>query len=88
MHQRDTVEGWRLLLPAPYDLLWSAALVVLVGLTVAAVLVWSRRREPASSALGTLALIVLVPVLGPATYLAAAALDRRAEDRAAAPPKD
>ena len=66
MGQHDEVEGWRLLVPASYDLLWGAALVALVGLTVAALLVWSCRRESATNALVTLALIVLVPVLGPA----------------------
>lgn len=84
MRTRDAVEGWRLMIPAPYDVLWAATAVLLVALTVSALLVWARRRESASNALAHLALILLVPVLGPAAYLAGAALDRRTADRAAA----
>lgn len=84
MGARDAVEGWRLMVPAAYDVLWAATVLLLVALTVGALLVWARRRESASNALVHLALILVVPVLGPAAYLAGAALDRRAAGRAAA----
>ena len=84
MRTREPVEGWRLMIPAPYDVLWTATAVLLVALTVTALLVWARRRESASNALVHLALILLVPVLGPASYLAGAVLDRRAAARTAA----
>ncbi|NHT19263.1 PLDc N-terminal domain-containing protein [Cellulomonas sp. IC4_254] len=73
----DEVAGWRLMIPAGYDVLWTAVVLLLLGLTVAALLVWARRRESASSALAHLVLILVVPVLGPAAYLAGAVLDRR-----------
>ncbi|MBW0254650.1 PLDc N-terminal domain-containing protein [Cellulomonas sp. PS-H5] len=84
MGARDDVEGWSLMVPAAYDVLWTATVLLLVALTVGALLVWARRRESASNALVHLALILVVPVLGPAAYLAGAALDRRAANRAAA----
>lgn len=84
MGARDDVEGWSLMVPATYDVLWTATVLLLVALTVGALLVWARRRESASNALVHLALILVVPVLGPAAYLAGAALDRRAANRAAA----
>ena len=84
MGPRGEVEGWRLLIPASYDVLWTAVVVVLVAVTAAALLVWSRRRESVSRALVDLALILLVPVLGPAAYLAGALRDRRSGRAAAA----
>jgi len=39
MRTRDAVEGWRLTIPAPYDVLWAATVVLLVALTVGALLV-------------------------------------------------
>jgi len=79
------VDGWRLHVPAAYDALWTVTVVLLVGLTVAALVVWARRRETAVHALGALALIVLVPGLGPAAYLAGVLVERRPGRRAGTP---
>jgi NhaP-type Na+/H+ or K+/H+ antiporter len=54
-----------------YDLIWSACALVAVGLTLAALVVWFRTRwEQAWEAVLTLLVIVLVPVIGPAAFLA------------------
>lgn len=80
----EQVEGWRLMVPATYDVLWTATTVVLVGLLLAALVVWVRTRQGSGSrALGELALIVLVPVLGPVAYLLGAWAGRRATRRTA-----
>jgi hypothetical protein len=54
-----------------YDLIWSAGALVAVGLTLAALVVWFRTGwEQAWEAVLTLLVIILVPVLGPAAFLA------------------
>jgi hypothetical protein len=54
-----------------YDLIWSACALVAVGLTLAALVVWFRTGwEQAWEAVLTLLVIILVPVLGPAAFLA------------------
>jgi NhaP-type Na+/H+ or K+/H+ antiporter len=54
-----------------YDLIWSACALVAVGLTLAALVVWFRTRwEQAWEAVLTLLVIVLVPILGSAAFLA------------------
>jgi hypothetical protein len=54
-----------------YDLIWSAGALVAVALTLAALVVWFRTRwEQAWEAVLTLLVILLVPVLGPAAFLA------------------
>jgi hypothetical protein len=54
-----------------YDLIWSAGALVAVALTFAALVVWFRTRwDRASEAALTLLVILLVPVLGPAAFLA------------------
>ena len=54
-----------------YDLIWSACALVAVALTLAALVVWFRMRwEQAWEAVLTLLVIVAVPVLGPAAFLA------------------
>jgi hypothetical protein len=54
-----------------YDLIWSAGALVAVALTLAALVVWSRTSwERTSEAVLTLLVIVAVPVLGPAAFLA------------------
>jgi hypothetical protein len=56
---------------SPYDLIWSAGALVAVALTLAALVVWFRTRwEQAWEAVLTLLVIVVVPVLGPAAFLA------------------
>lgn len=79
------VEGWRLMVPASYDVLWTATTVVVLGMLLAALVVWVRTRHASGTvALGQLALIVLVPVLGPVAYLLGAWSGRRAAHRPAA----
>jgi hypothetical protein len=56
---------------SPYDLIWSAGALVAVALTLAALVVWFRTRwERTGEAVLTLLVIVLVPILGPAAFLA------------------
>lgn len=56
---------------SPYDLIWSAGALVAVALTLAALVVWFRTRwEQTWEAVLTLLVIVVVPVLGPAAFLA------------------
>ncbi|MEV0949820.1 hypothetical protein [Promicromonospora sp. NPDC050249] len=56
---------------SPYDLIWSAGALVAVALTLAALVVWFRTRwEQTWEAVLTLLVIVLVPLLGPAAFLA------------------
>jgi hypothetical protein len=56
---------------SPYDLIWSAGALVAVALTLAAFVVWFRTGwEQAWEAVLTLLVIVLVPILGPAAFLA------------------
>ena len=56
---------------SPYDLIWSAGALVAVALTLAALVVWFRTGwEQAWEAVLTLLVIILVPVLGPAAFLA------------------
>lgn len=82
----EQVEGWRLMAPAGYDVLWTVTTLVLLALLLAALVVWVRTRQGSGTrALGELALIVLVPVLGPAAYLAGAWSGRRAARRAELP---
>jgi glucan phosphoethanolaminetransferase (alkaline phosphatase superfamily) len=54
-----------------YDLTWLVLVLVFLGLTFAALLVWFRTRwdRPWEAGL-TLLAIVVVPVLGPAAFLA------------------
>lgn len=54
-----------------YDLIWSAGALAAVALTLAALVVWFRTPwEQAWEAVLTLLVIVLVPVLGSAAFLA------------------
>jgi hypothetical protein len=56
---------------SPYDLIWSAGALVAVALTLAALVVWFRTRwERTGEAVLTLLVIVLLPILGPAAFLA------------------
>lgn len=58
------------LLPASYDLLWAIAFVAVVGLGVAAFVGISRRARstPLAVSLVWIALVLLVPVLGPLAW--------------------
>jgi hypothetical protein len=85
MVRAEQVEGWRLEVPASYDVLWTGTVVVLVALLLAALVVWVRTRQGSGArALGELLLIVLVPVLGPVVYLLGAWAERRRTLRVAA----
>lgn len=54
-----------------YDLIWSAGASVAVALILAALVVWFRTRwEQAWEAALTLLVILVVPILGPAAFLA------------------
>ncbi len=61
------------LMPAAYDLVWSAVALVAFGLVVWAVVSLSRRARPLPSrvVLTWALVIVVVPVLGPVAWLAA-----------------
>lgn len=56
-------------MPATYDLVWSLLVIVQVVLVIAALLRWRHRRETATQALAGLAVILLVPILGPLGYV-------------------
>ena len=66
------------LMPAPYDLVWSTAALVAFSLAVWAIVSLSRRARhlPPTVVLTWALVIVVVPVLGPVSWLAAG---RRAE---------
>ncbi|WP_298458069.1 hypothetical protein [uncultured Cellulomonas sp.] len=78
-------EGVSLLLPAAYDVAWSLAVVVHLGLLFVALVRWNgARATPGAPGAGLvdLLVVVLVPVLGPAAYLVgrrAAGSGRRAD---------
>lgn len=61
------------LMPATYDLVWSAVALVAFGLAVWAIASLSRRARhlPSSTVLTWALVIVVVPVLGPVSWLAA-----------------
>ncbi len=61
------------LMPAAYDLVWSAVALVAFGLVVWAVVSLSRRARhlPSRVVLTWALVIVVVPVLGPVAWLAA-----------------
>ncbi|MDT0166322.1 hypothetical protein Q9R32_12235 [Actinotalea sp. AC32] len=71
------VEGIELLVPAGYDVLWSAVVLANLVLLGAALVVWSRARVGGGGGLLDVLVIVLVPFLGPAAYLTGRALARR-----------
>jgi predicted PurR-regulated permease PerM len=74
----DEVEGWRLLVPAGYDVLWTGTVLLLLALLAAALVLWVRRRRVGRASLVELALVLGVPVIGPAGYLVGEALAHRA----------
>lgn len=56
---------------SPYDLIWSVGTLVGLALTFAALIVWFRTRwERTSEAVLMLLVILVVPILGPAAFLA------------------
>ncbi len=61
------------LIPAAYDLVWSGLAVVAFGLAVWGIVSLSRRARQLSSTLVLVwaLVILLVPVLGPVSWLAA-----------------
>jgi len=66
------VETVNPLVPAGYDVVWSAiALVAAVCAVVALVsLMWAARRLTATQALVWVLVVLLIPVAGPAAWLA------------------
>ena len=78
MRDGDEVEGWRLLVPAAYDVLWTGTVLLLLALLAAALAVWVRRRRVGRASLVELVLVLVVPVIGPAGYLVGEAVARRA----------
>lgn len=56
--------------PAPYDVLWSAAVLLVFPLVVAALLRWRRQDLATGRALVWLLVILLLPGLGAAVHLA------------------
>jgi uncharacterized membrane protein YhaH (DUF805 family) len=83
----DEVESWRLLTPPGYDVLWTGAVVLLLGLLVAALALWVRRRRAGRASLVELALLLVVPVVGPAGYLIGEAVALRARRDVPAGPR-
>ncbi|GAA3591272.1 PLDc N-terminal domain-containing protein [Agrococcus terreus] len=61
------------LLPAHYDLLWTAAMVGVVVLGVSAFISISRRarQTPLAVSLAWIGVVLLIPVLGPLLWFAA-----------------
>jgi len=61
------------LMPAPYDLVWSAVALVAFGFAVSAIGSLSRhaRHLPSTVVLMWALVISVVPVLGPVSWLAA-----------------
>ncbi|WP_295854188.1 PLD nuclease N-terminal domain-containing protein [uncultured Microbacterium sp.] len=61
------------LMPAAYDLVWSAVALVAFGLVVWAIVSLSRRARPLPSRVVLMwaLVIVVVPILGPVAWLAA-----------------
>lgn len=56
---------------SPYDLIWSVGTLVVLALTFAALVVWFRTRwERTGRAILALLVIVVLPVVGPAAFLA------------------
>jgi hypothetical protein len=56
---------------SPYDLIWSVAALLVLALTFAALFVWFRTHWDRSwDALLALLVIVVLPVVGPAAFLA------------------
>lgn len=87
MGDGDEVPGWRLLVPAGYDVLWTGSVVLLLALLVAALVLWARRRRAGRATLVELALVLAVPVVGPAGYLVGEAVAHRARRRVVAEPR-
>lgn len=85
MDGSDEVPGWRLLVPAWYDVLWTGVLVLLLALLASALVVWVRRRRAGRATLVELALVLGVPVVGPAGYLVGEAVAHRARRARAIP---
>ena len=69
--------GAELFVPAGYDVLWSVVALVQVVLLATALTVWFRARHDRGGGLLDVLVILLVPVLGPAAYLAGRHLARR-----------
>lgn len=59
-----------------YDVVWSVAAVAAILLLVAALKQWFRSDQGGLLGLLQVAVIVLLPILGPAAYLAATASTR------------
>lgn len=87
MDDGEAVPGWRLLAPAGYDVLWTAAVLLLLALLVTALVVWARRRRAGRASLVELALVLVVPVVGPLGYLTGEALAHRARRAGPADPR-
>lgn len=85
MDGSDEVPGWRLLVPAWYDVLWTGVLVLLLMLLASALVVWARRRRAGRATLVELVLVLGVPVVGPAGYLVGEAFAHRARRGRAIP---
>lgn len=60
-----------LLMPPAYDVVWSVVVLAQLVLLGMALVRWFRARTGGGGGLLELLAIVLVPVLGPATYLLA-----------------
>ncbi|MCL3859454.1 hypothetical protein [Actinotalea sp. K2] len=65
-------------LPVWYDVLWSLVVLAQVGLLAAALTLWFRRRHDHAGGLLDLVVILVVPLIGPAAYLAGSAPFRTA----------
>lgn len=87
MDDGGVVPGWRLLAPAGYDVLWTAAVLLLLALLGSALAVWVRRRRAGRSSVLELALILVVPVVGPLGYLTGEAVAHRARRAAPTAPR-
>ncbi|UZN04189.1 PLD nuclease N-terminal domain-containing protein [Cellulomonas sp. S1-8] len=58
------------LMPAAYDIVWSIAVLAVLPLVVAALLRWRGQEATTRVAVAWLLVILLVPALGAAVYLA------------------
>ena len=64
------VDGADVILPASYDLIWSVTAAAGLALLIWALIRWARTQFTSGTvALLWLALILMLPVLGPAAFL-------------------
>jgi len=65
-------------MPPLYDVLWGIVLVPQVSLLASALTLWFQRCSDRGGGLLDLVVIIVLPVIGPAAYLAGRALSRNA----------